>query len=76
MEARPLLPRTPNSRTLTLREKHWFIRPELDISVHWNVGEGNVPAAMLPMALASRQVRYVGKPFKRWFWRRQITATP
>jgi hypothetical protein len=71
-EARPLLPHMPNSGTLTVPEKNWFIWPEFDIYEHGNVNEANVSAIMLQMATVS-QKQFIGKPFKRWFWRRQIT---
>jgi hypothetical protein len=72
-EARPLLPYMPNSGTLTVPEKHWFIWPELDISGHGNVGEANISAIMLQMATVSQE-QFIGKPFKRWLWRRQILS--
>jgi len=46
-EARPLLPHMPNSGTLTVPEKNWFIWPEFDIYEHGNVNEANVSAIML-----------------------------
>jgi hypothetical protein len=72
-EARPLLPHMPNSGTLTVPEKHWFIWPDLDIYEHGNVGEANISATMLQMATVS-QKQFIGKPFKRWLWRRQILS--
>jgi hypothetical protein len=72
-EARPLLPHMPNSGTLTVPEKHWFIWPELDINGHGNVGEANISATMLQMATVSQE-QFIGKPFKRWLWRRQILS--
>jgi hypothetical protein len=71
-EARPLLPHMPGSGTLTVPEKHWFIWPDFDIYEHGNIGEANISAAMLQMATVS-QTQFIGKPFKRWLWRRQIT---
>lgn len=73
-QAQPLLPHMPTSGAVVVPEKHWFIWPELDINGYGNVGEGNISAAMLQMALVS-QAQFVGKPFERWFWRRQITST-
>jgi hypothetical protein len=70
-EARPLLPHMPSSGTLTVPEKHWFIWPDFDISEHGNIGEANISATMLQMATVS-QTQFIGKPFKRWLWRRQI----
>jgi len=72
-EARPLLPHMPDSGTLTVPEKHWFIWPDLDIYEHGNVSEANVSATMLQMATVSQE-QVVGKPFKRWLWRRQILS--
>jgi hypothetical protein len=72
-EARPLLPHMPNSGTLTVPEKHWFIWPDFDIYEHGNVNEANVSAIMLQMATVS-QKQFIGKPFKRWLWRRQILS--
>jgi len=72
-EARPLLPHMPNSGTLTVPEKHWFIWPDLDINTRGNVSEANISATMLQMATVSQE-QVVGKPFKRWLWRRQILS--
>ncbi|HUA68518.1 MAG TPA: hypothetical protein VMA13_08215 [Candidatus Saccharimonadales bacterium] len=66
----PLLAHMPTSGTLTVPEKHWFIWPDLAISGHGNVGEASISAAMLQMADVSEN-QFVGKPFNRWFWRRQ-----
>ena len=71
-EAQPLLPHMPTSGEVVVLEKHWFIWPELDISGHGNVGEGAISATMLQLAMVSEN-QFIGKPFKRWFWRRQIT---
>ncbi len=61
----------PNSGTLVIQKNHWFIWPNLAISGNWNVGEVNISSAMLEMADVSEK-QFVGKPFKRWFWRKQI----
>lgn len=71
-EARPLLPHMPGSGTLTVPEKHWFIWPDFDIYEHGNIGEANISAAMLQIATVS-QTQFIGKPFNRWLWRRQMT---
>jgi len=69
----PLLPHMPNAGGLTVPGKNWFVWPNFDISGgHGNVLESNISAAMLQMALVP-QAQFVGKPFKRWLWRRQIT---
>jgi len=66
----PLLPYMPSSGTLTVAENHWFIWPDFAISGHGNIGEASISAAMLERADVS-EIQFVGKPFKRWFWRRQ-----
>jgi hypothetical protein len=71
-EARPLMPHMPGDGAVVVPEKHWFVWPELDISGHGNVSEANISATMLRLATVSES-EFIGKPFKRWFWRRQIT---
>lgn len=66
-----LLPHMPESGALVVQENHWLIWPSLAISGNWDVGEANISAAMLQMANVS-ETQFVGKPFKRWFWRKQI----
>jgi len=70
-EAQPLLPHMPTSGGAVVPEKHWFIWPEFDISGYGNVGEANISAAMMQMATVSRE-QFIGKPFNRWFGRKQI----
>ena len=67
----PLLPHMPVRRDGSVPENHWFVWPEFGISGHGNVGEGAISAMMLQLAMVSEN-QFVGKPFKRWFWRRQI----
>jgi len=68
---RPLLPHMPESGELIVPEKQWFIWPELGISGHGNTSEANISATMLRLATVPEN-QFVGKPFKRWFWRKQI----
>ena len=67
----PLRPHMPISGGMTVPEKNWFVWPDVGISGHGNVGEDRISSAMLQMAVVSEN-QYIGKPFKRWFWRRQI----
>lgn len=66
----PLLPHMPASGTIEVPENHWFIWPNVGMSGHGNIGESRVSDAMLQMADVS-EAQFVGKPFTRWFWRRQ-----
>lgn len=61
----------PQDGGLVVPEKHWFVWPDLAINMHGNVGEGPISATMLQLAIISES-EFVGKPFKRWFWRRQL----
>jgi len=70
-EARALLPHMPDRGGFVVPEKHWFVWPELDISGHGDVGEANISAMMMELAVVSES-QFIGKPFKRWFFRRQI----
>jgi hypothetical protein len=67
----PLLPHMPASGNFVVPENHWFIWPNLAISGNWNVGEANISSAMLQLADVPES-KIIGKPFKRWFWRKQI----
>jgi hypothetical protein len=67
----PLLAHMPKSGEVAVPEKHWFIWPELGISGYGNTPEGNIMATMQQLALVSEN-DFIGKPFKRWLWRRQI----
>jgi hypothetical protein len=69
--AQPLRPHMPTDGEMVVPEKHWFVWPDLDISGHGEVGEERISALMLQSAAVS-QADYVGKPFKHWFWRRQV----
>lgn len=68
---RALLPHMPQGGELVVPEKHWFVWPDLAISINGNVGEGPISASMLQLAIISES-EFIGKPFRRWFWRRQL----
>ena len=63
------LPHMPVSGNFIVAKSHWFIWPDFDINGH-GIGEFDISAAMLERADVSEN-QFVGKPFKRWFWRRQ-----
>ena len=67
-----LLPHMPQTGEIILREKQWFVWPELGISGYGNTPEGNISGMMLQLAVVSEN-DFIGKPFKQWFGRRQIT---
>jgi len=64
-----LLPHMPTSGELTVPENHWFIWPSYSISGQGN--ENRISSTMLQLA-AVPEDQFIGKPFKRWFWRKQI----
>jgi len=65
------LPHMPQGGDLIVPEKKWFIWPDYGISGHGNVGEAVISATILQLATVPED-QFVGKPFKRWFWRKQI----
>jgi len=68
--AAPRLRHMPTTGEVIVPEKNWFIWPEFAISNRGNTGEAAISATLLRLATVS-QDQFVGKPFKRWFWRRQ-----
>ncbi len=68
----PPLPHMPQSGEVNLREKQWFIWPEVDIRTYGNTRESNISGMMMQLAVVPES-DFVGKIFPRWLWRRQIT---
>lgn len=71
--AQKSLPHMPVAGELVVPEKHWFLWPEIVISGHVNTSEATIASSMLQMATVA-ETQFIGKPFKRWFWRRQILS--
>ncbi len=69
----PRLAHMPETGELIVPEKHWFVWPELGISGHGNAPAGALTTALLQMGTISEE-QFAGKPFKRWFWRRQFSS--
>jgi len=67
--AHPLLPHMPQSGDVAVSGKNWFVWPGYSISGAGN--ENTISTMMLQSALVPEN-DYVGKPFNRWLWRRQI----
>jgi hypothetical protein len=64
----------PSSGELLVVERHWFVWPDFDIvGGHGYVPENVLPGALLQMATISED-QLIGKPCKRWFWRRQLSS--
>ena len=68
--ASPRRAHMPTAGELVVSEKNWFIWPQFDISNRGNTAETVISAMMVRLATVSEE-QFVGKPFKRWFWRRQ-----
>jgi len=69
---RPVLPHMPDSGTLTVQENDWFIWPSYSINGYgYYRTEDRISAIMMVMANVSDR-QFIGKPFQRWFWRKQI----
>jgi hypothetical protein len=65
---RPSLPNMPSSGSFVVAQNQWFIWPSYSVSGHGY--ESRVSSIMLKLANVSED-QYAGKPFKRWFWRKQ-----
>jgi hypothetical protein len=61
----------PASGTTVLPPRTWFIWPSLETVVNVNADPNVVSAAVLQMAMVRRE-QVIGKPFKWWFWRKQL----
>jgi hypothetical protein len=70
-QALPRAPHMPVGGEWVMPQKVWFIWPSLGITGHGNVAEGNISARMKRTAMVKQQ-QIVGRPFKRWFGRRQL----
>ena len=68
--SRPALPHMPKSGEFVVPENHWFIWPELAISRTANTSESMLANMMVQAGIVS-EAQFVGKPFQRWFGRRQ-----
>jgi len=68
--AQPRLAHMPATGEVVVPQKHWFIWPDFDIrGGHGFVPETELSATMLQLATISEE-QFLGKPFKRWFGRR------
>jgi len=68
--ALPRQPRMPDSGELIVEENHWFIWPELAIIQRGAIADSAIDAVFLRTSNVE-QSQYVGKPLRRWFWRKQ-----
>jgi len=71
--SQPRLDNMPETGELVVPEKHWLVWPDFGIGGHGNVAGAVLTATLLQMATISED-QFVGKPFKRWFWRRQLSS--
>ena len=59
----------PDSGEFVVSQNSCFVWPEFDIRSH-GVSEGALLTTLREMGMIKRD-QLIGKPFKRWFWRRQ-----
>ena len=69
--AQPRLDNMPQVGEWVVPEKHWFVWPEVAMSGHGNVPAEGIAATLLRVGTIS-EAQFVGRPFKRWFGRRQL----
>ena len=63
--------RMPTAGGFTVSEKNWFIWPDLGISGYGHVQEASIDSVILDMASVNF-TNFYGKPFHRWFGRKQF----
>ena len=68
---RPRRAHMPQNLGWAVPQNHWFIWPDSAIKASGNGNVSNVPQVLQELALVPES-EYVGKPFKRWFGRRQV----
>lgn len=66
------LPLMPVQGGVVLPAKTWLIWPSLQRITRVNVPDDDIAQAVLSMAMVPRE-KVIGKPFRRWFWRKQIS---
>lgn len=69
-EAFPRLDRMPRSGAIVVQERHLFIWPS---SVRGG-GDTSLAASMMMKAAIVPRSRIIGKPYERWFWKKQTYA--
>jgi hypothetical protein len=67
----PLQDYMPQVGEWVVPQKHWFVWPEVAISGHGNMPADVISTTLLQMGTIP-EYRFVGRPFKRWFGRRQL----
>ena len=70
-DPQPRLAGMPEVGEWVVPEKHWFVWPEVAMSGHGNVPAEGIAATLLRVGTIT-EAQFVGKPFKRWFGRRQV----
>src|SRR6266545_3744291 len=61
----------PVNQAWVVPGKHWFIWPDSAISISGNQQQGDAVARLMCGLSLVAEPQYVGKPLRRWFWRRQ-----
>ena len=67
----PLQDYMPQMGEWVVPEKYWFVWPDVAITGHGAMPADVVSATLVQMGRLSEE-RFVGRPFKRWFGRRQL----
>lgn len=67
----PLLAYMPQVGEWVVPQKYWFVWPEVAITGHGNTPADAISATLLGMGKITED-RFVGRPFTRWFGRRQL----
>jgi hypothetical protein len=61
----------PTNESWVVPENHWFIWPESAISISGNPQQNDAVARLMRESAMVPESQFVGRPLRRWFWRRQ-----
>jgi hypothetical protein len=76
-EVFPLEPYMPATGGFTVAKEQWFVWPSVAIwrnGVPQRPAERGITAALQANSLITQET-FVGRPYKRWFWRKQVPAS-
>jgi hypothetical protein len=70
-EPRPRQPHMPTNKDVVVSDGHWFIWPNMDITLPGHGEPGVVDDTLAQLAMVP-ETNFVGAPYRHWWWRRQI----
>lgn len=70
----PRMPHMPDTGEFVMPQKQWLVWPEFAITTgDQRVGEATLAGTMLQVGTITQE-QIVGRPMKKWLWRRQLSS--